>query len=99
MCIRDSDLSFFKKQNTDEPPFNVEKLKEVWGEKSKSLYEEAQKSKESYFTEDRSVNDALLSYDLAILSMNQLAEIEKDPKKEINYIQRLPHCSYFKQKC
>ena len=45
--------------------------------------EEAQKSKESYFTEDRSVNDALLSYDLAILSMNQLAELEMDPKKKI----------------
>ena len=84
-----NDLNFFKKQNTDEPPFNVEKLNEVWGEKSKSLYEETQKSKESYFTEDRSVNDALLSYDLAILSMNQLAEIEKNPKKKINYIRKV----------
>ena len=84
-----NDLSFFKKQNTDEPPFNVEKLNEVWGEKSKSLFGEAQKSKESYFTEDRNVNDALLSYDLAILSMNQLAELEKDPKKKINFLRKV----------
>ena len=35
------------------------------------------------------MNDALLSYDLAILSMNQLAEIEKDPKKKINYIRKV----------
>jgi hypothetical protein len=62
---------------------------EGWEEKSKSLFGEGQKSKESYFTEDRSVNDALLSYDLAILSMNQLAEIEKDPKKKINYIRKV----------
>lgn len=84
-----NDLNFFNHQNIDELPFNVEKFNETWGDKSKNLFAQAQQTKGTYFNEERSVNEAILSYDLAILSMNQLAEIEKDPKKKINHLRKV----------
>ena len=84
-----NDLNFFKKQNSDEPPFNVEKIKESWTEKAKTLLEQALQSEQSYFSEERNANDAILSYDLAILSLNQLAEHEKDPQKKIDLLRKI----------
>jgi len=85
-----NDIQDFKKASTDDelvkPPFKKERIIEHWNaniEERRSLVEP---HLNGFFSEERSLEQGLLSYDLAIITSNEIfrADEDKDPKRR-NY--------------
>jgi len=72
----------FKRLETDNPYFDIEKFSEEWSEKIAPLLKKAQDSGEKFFGEERDSEQGILSYDLAAATFDHMANIEKDVQKK-----------------
>lgn len=72
----------FKRLDTDNPHFDIEKFSEEWSEKIAPLLKKAQDSGEKYFGEERDTEQGILSYDLAAATFEHMATIETDVRKK-----------------
>ena len=84
-----SDLDFFQRKPDEVPPFNIEKFNKDWERKAKPLLDRVNASKDSYFSEDRSVDQALLSYDLARMTFQRLADIHPNPADQVKMLRKV----------
>ncbi len=82
-------IEFYGKQKTDQPPFDVEAFREGWEEAIQPLLETTRNNKDAYFTEDRSVEMALLSYDMGRATFQRLADISIDEQTRINLLRKM----------
>ena len=72
----------FKRLETDNPHFDIEKFSEEWSEKIAPLLKKAQDSGEKFFGEERDSEQGILSYDLAAATFDHMANIETDVQKK-----------------
>jgi hypothetical protein len=68
---------------TSEPTFSVEEFSKGWEEKIEPLLKKAQEIGEPFYGEERDTQQAILSYDMAIATFEQMVSIaSKDEKKK-----------------
>jgi len=70
-----NDKEHFKRQKTSEPTFSVEEFSKGWEEKIAPLLKKAQDIGETFYGEERDIQQGILSYDLAIATFEQMASI------------------------
>jgi len=70
-----NDKEHFKRLETSEPTFSVEKFSKGWEEKIEPLFKKAQEIGEMFYGEDRDTQQGILSYDLAIATFEQMVSI------------------------
>ena len=70
-----NDKEHFKRQETSEPTFSVEEFSKGWEEKIAPLLKKAQEIGETFYGEERDIQQGILSYDLAIATFEQMASI------------------------
>ncbi len=68
-----NDKEHFKRQETSEPTFSVEEFSKGWEEKIEPLLKKAQDIGETFYGEERDIQQGILSYDLAIATFEQMA--------------------------
>jgi len=67
------DKEHFKRMETSEPTFSVEEFSKGWEEKITPLLKKAQDIGETFYGEERDIQQGILSYDLAIATFEQMA--------------------------
>jgi hypothetical protein len=70
-----NDKEHFKRQKTSEPTFPVEEFSKGWEEKIAPLLKKVQDIGETFYGEERDIQQGILSYDLAITTFEQMASI------------------------
>jgi len=68
-----NDKEHFKRMETSEPTFSVEEFSKGWEEKIAPLLKKAQDIGETFYGEERDIQQGILSYDLAIATFEQMA--------------------------
>jgi len=68
-----NDKEHFKCLKTSEPAFSVEEFSKGWEEKIAPLLKKAQDIGETFYGEERDIQQGILSYDLAIATFEQMA--------------------------
>ncbi len=76
------DKEHFKRMETSEPTFSVEEFSKGWEEKIEPLLKKAQEIGEPFYGEDRDTQQAILSYDLAIATFEQMVSIASNDEKK-----------------
>ena len=76
------DKEHFKRQETSEPTFSVDEFSKGWEEKIEPLLKKAQEIGEPFYGEDRDTQQAILSYDLAIATFEQMVSIALNDDKK-----------------
>jgi hypothetical protein len=71
-------LENFCSQPNQTAPFDVKQFQEGWGDQMSSLLEKIQDSK-VFMSEERDLEMALLSYDMAMATHKRLSEVDKEP--------------------
>jgi hypothetical protein len=78
-CIKcgfsSNEKEHFKRQKTSESIFSVEEFSKGWEEKIAPLLKKAQDIGETFYGEERDIQQGILSYDLAIATFEQMASI------------------------
>jgi len=77
-----NDKEHFKRQETSEPTFSVEEFSKGWEEKIEPLLKKAQEMGEQFYGEDRDTQQAILSYDFAIATFEQMVSIASNDEKK-----------------
>jgi hypothetical protein len=72
----------FKRLETDNPHFDIEKFSEEWSEKIAPLLKKAQDYGEKFYGEERDPEQGILSYDLATATFDHMANIVTDVQKK-----------------
>ena len=72
----------FKRLDTDNPHFDIEKFSEEWSEKIAPLLKKAQDYGEKFYGEERDPEQGILSYDLATATFDHMANIVTDVQKK-----------------
>jgi hypothetical protein len=67
---------------TSEPTFSVEEFSKGWEEKIEPLLKKAQEIGEQFYGEERDTQQAILSYDLAIATFEQMVSIASNDEKK-----------------
>jgi hypothetical protein len=70
-----NDKEHFKRQKISEPTFSVEEFSKGWEENIAPLLKKAQDIGETFYGEERDIQQGILSYDLAIATFEQMASI------------------------
>jgi hypothetical protein len=78
-CIKcgfsSNEKEHFKRQKTSESIFSVEEFSKGWEEKIAPLLKKAQDIGDTFYGEERDIQQGILSYDLAIATFEQMASI------------------------
>ena len=77
-----NDKEHFKREKTDNPDFSVEEFSTGWEEKVAPLLKKAEAAADKFYGEDRDTKLGLLSYDMAIASLEQQARFVTDDQKK-----------------
>ncbi len=82
-------IEHFQRTTHEEPTFDVEIFKAGWEEASADLLKKLQAQGESYSTEERTVEQALLSYDLGMKTFRHLASKAEDERDSLVYLRKV----------
>jgi hypothetical protein len=75
-----NDKEHFKRQKTSESTFSVEEFSKGWEEKIAPLLKKAQDIGDTFYGEERDIQQGILSYDFAIATFEQMASIASNDK-------------------
>ncbi len=71
-----NDLQYFKHENNPTEPFNAEHLDKAWEQAFPEREKVFSVHGDKFFSTSRSLEDAILSYDMAIMTYKQLSSLE-----------------------